>query len=240
VRFIIMHQTNAHWEAGAVPGPELLARVGGLLQRMSQAGVLQGAEGLRPSSEGVRLRFAAGACRITPGPFDASNDLPAGFTIVHAEKLDDVIEWTTRHTADAEDVEVDIRPVTEPWDIGLGERPPGVATRRYMVLRKSTPSMEAGEGPSAPQRSALASAIEEATRRGVHVATERMRPGRRGRRYKNSRDGVSVYDGAFAETKELIGGYVIVSGVSLDEADSWAREYIRAVDADDVDLRELE
>jgi hypothetical protein len=67
-----------------------------------------------------------------------------------------------------------------------------------------------------------------------------MRPGRRGRRYKNSRDGVSVYDGAFAETKELIGGYVIVSGVSLDEADSWAREYIRAVDADEVDLRELE
>jgi hypothetical protein len=32
-----------------------------------------------------------------------------------------------------------------------------------------------------------------------------MRPSRRGRRYKNSRDGVSVYDGPFVETKELTG-----------------------------------
>jgi hypothetical protein len=123
-----MHRTNAHWEAGAAPGPEMLARVGELLQRMAQAGVLEGAEGLRPSSEGVRLNFAAGACRITPGPLDGSNDLPAGFTIVHAREPKDVIEWTSRHHAGPDDAEVDIRPVTEPWDIGLAERPP--ASRR--------------------------------------------------------------------------------------------------------------
>ena len=35
-----------------------------------------------------------------------------------------------------------------------------------------------------------------------------MRPSKRGRRYKNSRNGVSVYDGPFIETKELIAGYV--------------------------------
>ena len=52
----------------------------------------------------------------------------------------------------------------------------------------------------------------------MHLATETMRPRRRGRRYKNSRDGVSVYDGPFLETKELIAGYVIVSAASLDEA----------------------
>ena len=235
-----MHRTNAHWEAGAVPGPDLVARVGNLLQRMAAAGVLEAAEGLRPSSEGVRLTFAAGACRITPGPLDGSNDLPAGFSIVHAATLDDVIDWTARHHTGAGDAEVDIRPVTEPWDIGLAERPPGIATRRYMIVRKSTAAMDAGEALSAPQRSALAAAIEEATRRGVHVATERMKPSRRGRRYKNSREGVSVYDGPFVETKELIGGYVIVAGVAFDEADRWAREYLRAVEADEVDLRELD
>jgi hypothetical protein len=31
VRFMIMHRTNAHWEAGAVPDDQLLARVGSLL-----------------------------------------------------------------------------------------------------------------------------------------------------------------------------------------------------------------
>jgi len=235
-----MHRTNAHWEAGAVPGPDLLARVGTLIQRMSQAGVLEGAEGLRPSSEGVRLDFMSGAGRVTPGPLDGTNDLPAGFTIVRAETLNEAIEWAERHYAGFEDAEVDIRPVTEPWDIGLAAPPTDIATRRYMIVRRSTPSAEAGEAPASPQRSALTRAIDEATRRGVHVTTEHMRPTRRGRRYKNSRDGIGVYDGPFVETKELIGGYVIVSSPSLEEADRWAREYIRAVGAEEVDLRELE
>ena len=64
--------------------------------------------------------------------------------------------------------------------------------------------------------------------------------GRRGRRYKNSRDGVSVYDGPFLETKELIAGYVIVLATSLEEAGRWAVQYVRAVEAEEADLCELE
>ena len=30
MRFIIMHKTNAHWESGAIPSRELIARVGTL------------------------------------------------------------------------------------------------------------------------------------------------------------------------------------------------------------------
>ena len=56
MRFIIMHKTNAHWESGAIPGPALIARVGTLLGELAKAGVLLGAEGLRASSEGVRLQ----------------------------------------------------------------------------------------------------------------------------------------------------------------------------------------
>ena len=39
MRFIILHRTNAHWESGAAPGPQLVARVGALLGEMSQATV---------------------------------------------------------------------------------------------------------------------------------------------------------------------------------------------------------
>ena len=67
-----------------------------------------------------------------------------------------------------------------------------------------------------------------------------MRPSRRGRRYRNSRDGVTFYDGPFTETKELIAGYVVVSAASLEDAGRWAVQYIEAVGADEVDLRELE
>ena len=240
MRFIIMHQTNAHWESGAVPGPELIARVGTLLGELAKAGVLLGAEGLRASSHGVRLRFRAGTRTVTRGPFEGENELAAGFSILRARSLEDATEWATRQADVLGDVEIDIRPVTEPWDIGLGAAPADVSTRRYMVLRKATPSTEAGHAPSSTQRAELARLVDETTRSGVHLVTETMRPSRRGRRYSNSRDGVSVYDGPFIETKELIAGYIAVSAASLEDAGRWAEQYVSAVEADEVDLRELE
>jgi hypothetical protein len=243
MRFMIMHRTNAHWESGAIPGPELIARVGTLLGELAKTGALLGAEGLRASSQGVRLRFARGARTVISGPFEGDNELPAGFSILRTRSLEDAIEWATRQAGilgPVEDIEIDIRPVTEPWDIGMAARPADVSTRRYMVLRKASPATEAGEAPSSAQRAELARLIDETTRSGVHLVTETMRPSRKGRRYKNSRNGVVVYDGPFIETKELIGGYVVVSAASREEAGRWAMQYVHAVDADEVDLRELE
>ncbi len=74
----------------------------------------------------------------------------------------------------------------------------------------------------------------------MHLLTETMRPSGRGRRYINTRNGVSMFDGPFVETKELIAGYVIVSADSLDEVDRWAQRYIDAVEATEIDVRELE
>ena len=240
MRFIIMHRTNAHWESGAIPSPALIARVGTLLGELAKAGVLLGAEGLRASSEGVRLRFSAGRRTVINGPFEGDNELAAGFSILRTRSLEDAIEWATRQADVLGDGEIDIRPVTEPWDIGMGAKPEDASTRRYMVLRKATPSTEAGEAPSPTQRTALARLIDETSRSGAHLVTETLRPSRRGRRYKNARDGVSVYDGPFLETKELIAGYIVVSAASLEDAGRRAKQYIQAVEADEADLRELE
>jgi hypothetical protein len=240
MRFIIMHKTNAQWEAGAIPTPALIARVGGMLGQLSQAGVLLGAEGLRPSSEGVRLTFSAGTRRVINGPFESGNELPVAFSILRTSSLDEAIEWASRQAEVLGDGEFDIRPVTEPWDIGIGSRPAEIATRRYMVLRKATAATEAGVAPTTEQRVELSRLIEEGTRADEHLVTEAMRPSARGRRYKNSRDGVRVIDGPFTESKELIGGYVVVSAESLDAVGRLALLYIDAVEADEVDVRELE
>ena len=186
MRFIIMHKTNAHWEAGAIPTPELIGRVGGLLGQIAKAGALLAGEGLRPSSEGVRLTFSSGTRRVTKGPFERGNELPAAFSIVRTGSLDEAVEWASRQATVLGDGEVDIRPVTEPWDIGIGSRPAEIATRRYMVLRKATAATEAGIAPSSAQRAELARLVEETAPANVHLATETMRPSARGRRYKNS------------------------------------------------------
>jgi hypothetical protein len=239
-RFIIMHGTNGHWESGARPTPELIERVGALLAAVDTEGALLGAEGLRPSSQGVRLRISANASTITKGPFTPQQELAAGFSIVRGKSIDDPIAFARKEAEVLGDAEIDVRPITEPWDLGLADAPTDAGTRRYMVLRKATPATEAGEVPTPAQRAGLARLIAETARDGRHILTETMRPSRRGRRYKNSRDGVVFYDGPFLETKELLGGYVVVSSASVDEASRWAERYIRVVGAATVDLRELE
>jgi hypothetical protein len=240
MRFIVMHKTNAHWETGAPPGEDLVARVGSLLAALAQAGALISGEGLRPSSEGVRLRFSGGRRTILPGPFERGNELPAGFNILRTASPEEAIEWATRQAAILGDGEIDIRPVTEGWDIGIAPRPAELASRRYMVLRKATASTETGAGLSGAATSDLARLIDETTRTGVHLAAETMAPSRRGRRLRNTKDGITFFDGPFLETKELIGGYVIVEAESLDAAARWAEQYIEVVDAEEVDVRELE
>jgi hypothetical protein len=240
MRFIIMHKTNADWEAGAIPGPALIARVGSLIGDIAKANVLLGAEGLRASSQGVRLTFSGGIRTVRPGPFAGDNELPAGFSILRAGSVDEAVEWASRQAEVLGDVEIDIRPVTEAWDIGMTPRPENVTTRRYMVLRKATAASEAGRPLTARQQAEMARLLDETRRTGVHLATETMRPSARGRRYKNTRDGIRVTDGPFTESKELIAGYVIVSAESLDDAARWAIRYIETVEADEVDLRELE
>lgn len=239
-RFIIMHKTNAYYEGGGVPTPELVGRIGSMIVDLIAKNAMLAGEGLRSSAEGVRVTFDGGARMVTPGPFERGNELPAGFSIVRTRSIDEAVAFAAEQAAILDAAELDIRPVTEPWDIGMAERPAAIETRRYMVLRKATPETEAGTAPTAAQRSRLTQLIDAATRRGVHLATETLKPSRRGRRLSNSRHGVVMMDGPFAETKELIGGYVVVLAASLEEATGWADKYIRVVDTDEVDVREVE
>jgi hypothetical protein len=237
MRFVVMHKTNAHWETGARPSPDLVAGVGAMMGELQQQGVLLDAAGLRPTSEGARIRLSQGKRTVTSGPFTGEHELLAGFTIVQTRSLDDAIEVATAQAAEFDSAEMDVRPVTEPWDIGLTERPADLTTRRYMILRKATPESERDQDLAAdPTR--LTQTTDPAVPR-THV-TVTMRPSSRGRRYKNSENGITYSDGPFTETKEMIGGYVTVSAASLDHVDPVVRRYIETVGAEEVDVRELE
>jgi hypothetical protein len=182
VRFIIMHKTNPHWEAGAIPGPELIARVGAMVGDLAKAKVFQAGEGLRASSQGVRVRTSGKKLAVTAGPFEPGNELPAGFTILRAESVDEVIDWASRQAAALGDTEIDIRPVTEPWDIGMSAKPPNVTAKRYMALRKATAASEAGSPLTPEQQAGMTRLIDAAKRAGSHLATETMLPSDRGLR----------------------------------------------------------
>jgi hypothetical protein len=117
VRFLIMHKSNEENEAGVPPSPELMQEMGKLMEETSRAGVLLAAEGVHPSSRGVRLEFSGGKRTVTDGPFAEAKELIAGFAIVQVESRDEAIEWATRFADVIGDVEIEVRQVIEMSDL---------------------------------------------------------------------------------------------------------------------------
>ena len=231
-RFILMHKTDPRWERGETPSPELVERVGALIAELAGADRLRAGEGLRASSLGVRVRHAGGTTTVTPGPLVGENELPAGFTLLRAASLEEATAWAKGQAGTLGEAEIDVRPVTEAWDIGMAPRPASLPTQRFMALRKATPATEAG--------ASSADTLPAADARVQVLGSVDLKPSRRGRRYKNTREGTAVTDGPFTESKELIAGYVILAAGSLDEVDPWARRYLECVETPEVDVREVE
>ncbi len=220
------------------PSMELVACVGALLREMARAGALIGGEGLRATSEGVRMTVSGGRTKVVAGPYGGSNELTDGFAIVKVPRIEDAIEWAARFTGTEADGEIDVRPVTEPWDIGMLRRPDNLDAHRFMLLRKAGPASEAGRTPE--QWNALDRLIGEMRDGGVLMASETLAPSAKGRRFGVREGKRTVMDGPFTESKELIAGYVLFHADSFEEAAAWAPRYQDTVGSPLVELREVE
>jgi hypothetical protein len=236
---MLMHKTNASNEVGVRPSPELIAAVGEAIGEMSRAGIFRDGAGLRASSLGVRIERKGGRTKATPGPFVGKNELPAALGVLRVRSREEAVEWASRFAALMGDAEVDIRPVTEPWDLGLGEKPPGDPTVRYMAVYKADARSEAGALPSPELRTAIARLIEEMKRAGVFVMAEALKPGAESKRIRSVGGRPVVMDGPFTESKELIAGYVTLELPSMAEALIWGQRYAAVLEGAELDVRPL-
>ena len=94
---------------------------------------------------------------------------------------------------------------------------------RVMVLVKATEKSEAGVLPSEELLAAMGKYNEELVRAGILLDGDGLRPSSAGKRVHFADGKVTVIDGPFAETKELVAGYWIWQVRSIDEAVEWAR-----------------
>lgn len=94
---------------------------------------------------------------------------------------------------------------------------------RVVVLIKANEKTEAGVMPSEQLLTEMGKFNEELVKAGVMLAGEGLHPSAKGARVKYSKGKLSVIDGPFAETKELICGFWIWQVKSLDEAVEWAK-----------------
>ncbi|MCI0435010.1 MAG: YciI family protein [Gemmatimonadetes bacterium] len=116
MRFLMMVKASAESEAGVLPDEATLAAMAKYNDELAKAGVMLDGSGLRPSSQGARVRFSSGKPRVIDGPFAETKELIAGYWLIQAKSLDEAIEWARRVPFD--EGEIEIRPLYELDDFG--------------------------------------------------------------------------------------------------------------------------
>ena len=67
MKVMVMVKATADSEAGAMPSSELLEAMGKFNQELVDAGVMLAGEGLKPTSQAVRIGFDGPGRRVYPG-----------------------------------------------------------------------------------------------------------------------------------------------------------------------------
>lgn len=98
-------------EAGALPSEQLLADMGKYNEALVNAGILKDLEGLKPSSQGARVRFSGASRVVTNGPFTETHELVAGFWMWEVASIQEAIEWVKKcPNPMIDDSDIEIRP----------------------------------------------------------------------------------------------------------------------------------
>ena len=94
---------------------------------------------------------------------------------------------------------------------------------RFMAIVKPGKDYEAGKPPSPELMAAMGKLNQESTASGIFVTGGGLLPSSQGHKLRMSAGKITVTDGPFAETKEVIGGFAILHHDSHEEAIAGAR-----------------
>ena len=94
---------------------------------------------------------------------------------------------------------------------------------RVIVMIKANEKTEAGVMPSQQLLIEMGRFNEELVKAGVMLSGEGLHPSSKAKRVRCAGGELSVTDGPFTETKELIAGFWMWRVKSMDEAVAWAR-----------------
>jgi len=96
-----------------------------------------------------------------------------------------------------------------------------------MIIVKATQDSEAGVFPPDKERlfADMATYHEELQKAGALIDASGLQPSSKGWRVRYSGEKVTVVDGPFAETKELIAGYTLIQAKSRQEALEWTKRF---------------
>jgi hypothetical protein len=120
MRFISMIRINEN--SGQVPSEQLMTDMGKLMEELTAAGKLISTAGLRPTSEGVRMRQRNGKLSTMDGPFTEGKEVIGGYAILEVTSKEEAVQLTRRFLqvhGDEWDLECEVRQLDGP-EAGCG------------------------------------------------------------------------------------------------------------------------
>jgi hypothetical protein len=117
MRFLVMVKGNKEYEDGAMPKKHELEEMGKFNEQLGKAGIMLAADGLHPSSKGVRISYSGNKRTVRDGPFTEAKELVAGFWIWQVKSRAEALEWAKRIPF-TNGEEVEIRQLFEAEDFG--------------------------------------------------------------------------------------------------------------------------
>lgn len=102
----------------------------------------------------------------------------------------------------------------------------------YTHTERTTP-------PSPQEMATMGKLVEEGMRAGWLLATEGCLPSKLGARVRRSGTKLTVTDGPFTESKEVVGGFAILKANSKEDAIELARKFLQVAGEGECELRQL-
>lgn len=239
MRLMMMHKNDPQTEAGQLPPPELIQKMGEFVGEHMKSGRLIDGAGLSGSKTRTRLRFRNGACSVQRGPYAGEHEQPAAMLLLKVKTRDEALGWAERYGKILGDGELELGKVNEPWDIGLMPEPEN-APLQILLIEKADAETEGG-GRSSQQKAALSRLMTEMTKAGVLQRAHRLKSSKNGKRLQFTNNALRVLDGPFTESKELLGGFAIMDFSTMEEAIEHCRRYAEILGGTlEIDFLEVE
>lgn len=202
----------------------------GWIEEMDARGVRRYGHALQDPSTAVTVRSRDGQTLLSDGPFTETKEFIGGFDMIDCANLDEAIEVAAKHPVSwfhrieirpfADDPirpSAEALPCTEAVQIPDTLRAGDAGASRYLLVMCLDGIPGTDEEEASVMRDGR-SWLEEAQQRGVQVFGHALKHADTATTVQ-VRDGETLLsDGPFAETKEFMGGFSIIEGVSREEA----------------------
>jgi PhnB protein len=138
MKVMVMVKASPGSEAGKMPTEALMTAMMNFNEELVKAGIMESGDGLKPSSQGLRIRFSGDKRVVTTGPFTETNELIAGYWIWNVKSMEEAVEWVKKcpNPMDDEDSDIEIRSFYEIDDFAVAD-PDGKSKEKENALRQT-------------------------------------------------------------------------------------------------------